>query len=352
MDSAIYGAMKASGCMFGLAYGDALGKPTEFLNYDQIIRQYGPTGPLRLNGNPALVTDDTQMTLAVADALLDALADDAPASHTPATLTALTAETLAPHLRQRYQAWAISPENNRAPGMTCLRSIGRMSEGLPWTQATEQNSKGCGANMRVAPVGLVPGLSDPVRAAAAQFQSALTHGHPTALAASDLTAFSVHWLADGMSSADLLPALQERCLEQSKVYHEDWLGLLWQRPGIDSPEDFIARGWKECFDALGRVAAALRTPNHNVDPCLATGAGWIAEEALATALHCFLLYPDPEQVVAMLGRGAATGGDSDSIASIAGAFAGAAHGFAAWPTSWADQIEYHIDLRRIGSAWD
>ena len=342
MDSAIYGAMKASGCMFGLAYGDALGKPTEFWNYDQIIDEYGPAGPLDLYGNPALVTDDTQMTLAVADALLDVLAGP----------TALTAENLGPHLRQRYLAWAISPENNRAPGMTCLRAIGRMSEGLAWTQATEQNSKGCGANMRVAPIGLVPGLSDPERAAAAQFQAALTHGHPTALAASDLTAFAVRWLADGMPSADLLTALQERCVEQGKTYHENWLGSLWQRPGVDSPEDFIARGWRECLHALGRVATAVHAPNRDADPCLATGAGWIAEEALATALHCFLLYPDPEQVVAMLGRGAATSGDSDSIASIAGAFAGAAHGFAAWPADWADQIEYHIELRRVGSAWD
>jgi ADP-ribosylglycohydrolase len=48
----------------------------------------------------------------------------------------------------------------------------------------------------------------------------------------------------------------------------------------------------------------------------------------------------------------ALSGDSDSIASIAGAFAGAAHGFAAWPADWAAQIEYHIELGRVGSAWD
>lgn len=30
----------------------------------------------------------------------------------------------------------------------------------------------------------------------------------------------------------------------------------------------------------------------NADPCLATGAGWVAEEPLATALLCFLLFRD------------------------------------------------------------
>ena len=33
--------------------------------------------------------------------------------------------------------------------------------------------------MRAAPVGLVPGLTPQTRAALAQFQAALTHGHPT-----------------------------------------------------------------------------------------------------------------------------------------------------------------------------
>jgi ADP-ribosylglycohydrolase len=64
--------MTASGCLFGLAYGDALGKPTEFLTVPEIQRLYGPAGPRDLTGNPALVTDDTQMTLAVGRALLDA----------------------------------------------------------------------------------------------------------------------------------------------------------------------------------------------------------------------------------------------------------------------------------------
>ncbi len=68
------------------------------------------------------------------------------------------------------------------------------------------------------------------------------------------------------------------------------------------------------------------------DPCQATGAGWIAEEALATALYCYLISPD--EPVAVLGRGAASSGDSDSIACLAGAFAGAALGLAAWPDDW------------------
>ncbi|MBO3742083.1 ADP-ribosylglycohydrolase family protein [Actinoplanes flavus] len=327
----------ASGSLFGLAYGDSLGKPTEFQEYASIVARYGPGGPRRLVGEPALVTDDTQMALAVGEALLEVGADVTPA-------------TLEPVLRRRFLAWAASPENDRAPGMTCLRAIELLADGRPWTRATQADSKGCGANMRVTPVGLVPGLTDDQRAGAAQFQAALTHGHPTGLAASELTAYACRWLRDGLAPADLLAALRDRCAEQRKVYRGDWLGELWQRPTVTSPEDFIARGWDECAAALDRVGAALATGDHAGDPCLATGAGWIAEEALATALYCYLISPD--EPVTVVGRGAASSGDSDSIACLAGAFAGASLGLSAWPADWQTQIEYADRLFRLGKAWD
>ncbi|AGZ38420.1 ADP-ribosylglycohydrolase family protein [Actinoplanes friuliensis] len=326
----------ASGSLFGLAYGDSLGKPTEFQDYATIVTEYGPGGPQRLEGNPALVTDDTQMMLAVGEALL-AAGDLTPGSFEPV-------------LRQAFLDWAISPDNNRAPGMTCLRACGELSDGRPWQQASQIHSKGCGANMRVTPVGLIPGLTDEQRSGAAQLQAGLTHGHATGLAASELTAFGVRWLADGLAPQDLLARLRDHCADQRKVYHHEWLGDLWQRPTIETPEEFISRGWDESAAALDRVGAALDRGDYTGDPCLATGAGWIAEEALATALYCYLISPD--EPVAVLGRGAASSGDSDSIACLAGGFAGAALGLAAWPAAWQEQIEYTDRLSALGTAWD
>jgi ADP-ribosylglycohydrolase len=253
-------------------------------------------------------------------------------------------------LRKEFVEWWASPENNRAPGMTCLDACQKLSEGVPWPAATGASSKGCGANMRVVPVGLVAGLDDATRAAVAQFQAALTHGHPTGLAASELTAFAVLWLRSGMSAADLPAALRERCASQREVYHEAWLGDLWQRPGETDPAGFMARGWDECDWALNSVQTALAYPNRDADPCLATGAGWVAEEALVTALHCLLLFPDDP--VSMLARAATTSGDSDSIACLAGAFAGAIHGMDAWPAEWAHRIEYADALTGFGRLWD
>lgn len=172
--------------------------------------------------------------------------------------------------------------------------------------------------MRVAPVGLVPGLRPDERAGAAQLQSALTHGHPTALAASDLTAHAVHLLAQGAAPGELTGLLRGYAAEQRDTYHEWWLGDLWLRAHDHGPVSFVRRGWDECLGVLDRLDAALAAPDRDADPCLATGAGWIAEEALATGLLCFLLFPD--EPVTAVRRAACSSGDSDSIACLAGAF--------------------------------
>ncbi|MBH8574169.1 ADP-ribosylglycohydrolase family protein [Nostocaceae cyanobacterium CENA369] len=329
--------LRASGCLFGLAFGDALGAVTEFLTVDEIRRRFPPNGPQEPLGNPALVTDDTQMTLSVGQALVAALSSN------------LTVASLEPALRHAFVEWLRSPQNNRAPGMTCLRACENLEAGIPWQQATRPNSKGCGANMRVAPVGLLA-LDETTRAAVAQFQAALTHGHPTALAASDLTAAAIADLVKGGDALGLPSRLYTYAASQRLVYHGDWLGSLWKRPYTNTPEEFISRGWDECLAVLDRLNAALVNPNRDADPCLATGEGWIAEEALATGLLCFLLFPNEPQ--AALRRAALTAGDSDSIACLTGAFAGAYLGMAAWPEDWVIRIEYRDHLAVLGKLWD
>jgi ADP-ribosylglycohydrolase len=326
----------ATASMFGLAFGDALGKPTEFRSVAAIVAHYGPGGPRDLDGDPALVTDDTQMALAVGHALRAA--------------ARLTPRELAPLLRTGFVTWSRSPDNNRAPGGTCMSACRRLARPGRWQHATVIDSKGCGANMRVTPVGLIAGLDLDVLAGAAQLQAALTHGHPTGLAAAELTAYAVRLLRDGAPLNDLPPLLRAHSHRQRRRYHHDWLGDLWSLARASSPEAFIAVGWDECLATLDRLDAALADPDRAGDPCLATGAGWIAEEALATGLYCALLFPaDP---VTALARAATSSGDSDSIACLAGAFLGAAGGMQIWPADWTARIEYADQLADLGAAWD
>ncbi|MFC1419519.1 ADP-ribosylglycohydrolase family protein [Streptacidiphilus cavernicola] len=331
----------ATGALLGLAIGDAMGFPTEFQTVEQISRKYGPWRELGLpvSAGTAYVTDDTQMTLALGEGLVTALAAGP-----------LTAERMEGPVRAAFVDWWCSPENNRAPGMTCLTACEQLNRGVRWQQASQVGSKGCGANMRVAPIGLVPGLTAAQRSGAAQFQSALTHGHPTALAASDLTAHAVLLLAQGTEPSELLPLLRGYAEQNRGVYRQDWLGDLAEHAQDRDRAAFAARGWDDCLAVLDRLGAALAAPDPDADPCLATGAGWIAEEAFATGLYCFLQQPDDP--AGAVRRGAYSSGDSDSVAALAGAFAGAWMGAGAWPEAWTGVIEYRERLLALGAAWD
>ncbi|MFE5923392.1 ADP-ribosylglycohydrolase family protein [Streptomyces sp. NPDC056468] len=329
----------ATGALLGLALGDALGFPTEFDDVPSILAKCGPWREMDLP-TPAVVTDDTQMTLALGKGLRTAM-----------DRGVLGPGAMVEPVRAEFVAWNRSPENNRAPGNTCLRACDLLERtDMSWQDASQIGSKGCGANMRVASVGLVPGLSDEQRAGAAQLQSALTHGHPTALAASDLTAHAVRLLAQGAEPTGLVGLLRSYAYENRTRYHERWLGDLWTRSQDPTAEHFITRGWDECLGILDRVQDAVRTVSPETDPCLATGEGWIAEEAMASGLLCFLWFVD--EPLTALRRAACTSGDSDSIACLAGAFAGAYLGADAWPAPWADRIEYRGDLLTLGALWD
>ncbi len=325
-------ASRIRACLIGSAIGDAFAARTEFLKYDEIVRRWPPDGPQDLDGDPARVTDDTQMMIAVGDAIVAALGRP------------LVPAVVEEELRRTFVTWLRDPENNRAPGMTCLRSCAGLERGLPWIDSTDANSKGCGANMRVQPIGLLP-VPIWTRSALAQFQAAITHGHPTALAASDLTAWVIADLADGGEPVGLVDRALTHVHEQRDVYHHEWLGDLWRKARASSAEEFSRHGWDECLAVLRRVREGLARSTPPRDPCDVGGQGWIAEEAFATALYCFL--KSPEDGVAVVRRAAATNGDSDSIACLAGAFAGAHLGMNAWPDYWVRRIEYRDVIEKL-----
>jgi ADP-ribosylglycohydrolase len=322
------------GVMYGLAYGDALGRPTEFLKADS-LRKFGSPFQVRVGINTprqGIVTDDTQMSLYIARASLG--------TAQPKDLTA--------RLTKELTAWGTDPrchDGRRAPGATCTGAVADLKKGKTWIFATREHSKGNGANMRVAPMALRTDWTWEELAGASQLQAAMTHGHPTALAAAHLTAVTVRILLTGFCSPgeDLIDMLLAYCNDQKHNYWDTYLGglwKLWKPKGVASPEEFAERGWTKMMDALLAIYKMPR--NVRQDPCDVAGDGWVAEEALACALHTLLCFPDdPTNAVR---RAAFTDGDSDSIASITGALAGAAYGRKAFPANWIENIEYRRTL--------
>jgi ADP-ribosylglycohydrolase len=292
---------QALGMIYGLALGDALGAPVEFWELKGIRERYGPDGIQELP-SPALFTDDTQMTLAVAEALVAAGHQD---------LGAIMAA-----VSQNFVAWLHSPENDRSPGGACLYGARQLEKGVPWWQSGKPNSKGCGAAMRVAPIGYLyqHDLGKLRQVAAA---SALaTHLHPAAQLGAMAAALLVKLALDRVPPEVMLPALELETHGQVREFDQ----------------------------ALARLEEALEMTSP--DAALAhIGEGWVAEEAVIMALYCFLISPD--DFLATIRRGANIKGDSDSIACIAGGISGAYLGVQALPPDWVSRVEkseYLADL--------
>lgn len=285
---------KAAGLLFGLALGDALGAPVEFKTLPQIKAHYGRAG-VQEPPDPALYTDDTQMTIALVEGLLEAELD-APLDKQMSAVG------------RRFIEWRHSLENNRAPGATCLKGVDRFEAGASWSEAGLIDSKGCGSAMRVATIGyLYQHDEDRLREIAAA-SSLITHRHPTAIAASVAAAYAVKLALDGTPPGDYLRLIMSF---------------------TDGTSD-------EMDDALRRIGhvGAWADEEAALDHI---GQGWTGEEAVALALYCVLRYPD--DYTACIRRAANTNGDSDSIACIAGGIMGARLGVEAIPAAWRKRCE-------------
>jgi ADP-ribosylglycohydrolase len=75
--------------------------------------------------------------------------------------------------------------------------------------------------------------------------------------------------------------------------------------------------------------------------------GWAAHEAIAAALYVFVRHPSEPRAAIL--EGANTPGDSDSIASIAGALVGARCGLGALPAEWVRDVERSEELLALAA---
>lgn len=295
------------GCILGLAIGDALGWPTEFLSLSQIRQRWGEAGVKDLVGKcgePAgIYTDDTQMSLAVAEALLAAGREPL--------------DALMPRMATEFVRWARSHDNDRAPGTTCMAGSHRLAEGVAWREAGLVESKGCGTAMRTAPIGLYYWRDQERLIEVSRASAVLTHRHPTAVAAAAATALLVAWAVQG-----------------------------------DDPAEYPARlaAAMRAMDGGDEVAALVeRVPEclgRDPDDVLChgeLGEAWVGEEAVASALYCVCRTPGDYSATVLTAIN--TAGDSDTIGCMAGAVSGALNGIDAIPADWRRKVEKAEYLR-------
>lgn len=302
------------GCLLGHALGDALGAPVEFVDLAGIVERYGPHGLRTLepwDGRPAgSYTDDTQLMLATARALLDAAELwEREQSADPAQLA-----------WAHYTAWCETQNDSfhaRRPGQTCLDSIRSGHPGDTFDPINDR--KGAGGIMRVAPVGL---LLEPDRAfEVAVDLAALTHGHPSGYLAAGVYADIVARIVRGAGTAQAVAGAREQLLG-------------WEDDAV------------ETLDALDLAVELFMSDAHPGEAIALIGEGWVAEEALGIAVYCALSYPEDwtEGVLAAVN----ITGDSDTTGCLTGALLGTALGQHAIPGAWLDRLEGSGEL--VGAA--
>jgi ADP-ribosylglycohydrolase len=280
------------GCLIGIATGDAIGKQTEMLSHADIARWY-PDGIRGFEGTPGEIipryagnskhewrigetTDDTERTIAVARAIVS----EHHVSHAN-----IGRELLA--CRKCVH-----------PGIKSLWEFHQAGD--PARIATMHD--GCGAAVRVAPVGIfhTPNALDALVSSARE-AAISTHGGALAIAAAAATAAAVSAAIDGSSPQQVL-RLAERAAAESE---RRW-------PGSAPPA--FANAIRAVHDDLASRPSIRASDVASV---------WFPDRPLTIVPLALGLATTMNSAEDAMLLAANIGGDSDSVASIAGGILGA-----------------------------
>jgi len=293
---------RSRGALVGAAIGDALGEPVEERSRRWIAENCGTISGY-LVPSPK-TSSDTLLTLITADS---ALAD--PVDH-PARL-----------------ASRLMGADIPTRGRSVKHARSQLLAGRPWWQAALPKSAGTAGAARCAAFGLL-WANDPERAAyEAALSTSVTHGHPVATTSAAAFAAAVALASTGDGPLD-----------------GAWIA---QVADVASKFEQGASPGKTIGDRLRILPALVGQPAESVLAIVGTGA--IANEAVPAALWCAASHADP---VAGVIAAVSAGGDTDTIAAMAGACLGARNGEAAWPahlTGLAGLNDVRIVAGRISS---
>ncbi len=153
---------RGKAAFLGLAIGDALGATTEFMNPREIAAQYKVHKKIRGGGwlglKPGCVTDDTEMSVAMARAIIDA------------------GDWNLPGIADNFVAWMRGKPIDI--GSTCRKGIRNyMRQGVIEAPYNEWDA-GNGGLMRMLPAALFSLGDDALMQRCVIEQSRITHNHP------------------------------------------------------------------------------------------------------------------------------------------------------------------------------
>ena len=280
---------RISGCLLGGAVGDAIGLPWEGMSRAQVARRAG-VGPLRhaLIGGRGMLSDDTEHACMTAQALLAARGDP---------------QAFARSLAWRLRGWLLGLP--ASVGWGTLRALVRLW--LGWSPARSGvGSAGNGPAMRAAILGVCVGADAARLRAFVERSTRMTHSDPRALAGALAVAQAAAHVVHRGRPDEVLAAISAQTGDPELVAALE-----------------LARAHLERGEPAARFAAALGQGD---------GVTGYVHHTVPVALYCWLYGPD--DVRGTVERAVRLGGDTETVAAIAGGLAGAAGGRQAVPAAW------------------
>ncbi len=306
---------KIHGCLMGVACGDAMGMPTSMMSSDAVKKLFpdgvddfydAPVGHSIHNGYKAgTVTDDTQQTLMVAEAIIE----DGQVNPTK--------------IAQKILQWAerVNAFDTPMLGPSSLRALQAIQNGEDIERAGSFGDTN-GASMRISPVGIFS-AGDIERTVENVALACLpTHNTNIAIAGASAIACAIGTAITSKSSIKTIIKLALEASDKGMSKGTPWLGASI-RKRTELALQYIEQEFEQnkviqyLYDVIGTSTATTET----------------VPTALAIVAYC---NGDPVKTIKFA---ATLGGDADTIGAIAGGISGAISGISAFPIAYIDLIE-------------
>lgn len=293
---------KFNGSMIGVGIGDTLGQPFEGQLRESIRGSFENFEDFMQNNKRLFktYTDDTQLTLHVAEALING--------------NGFVLNTFI----EEYIKWLDDPPIG--PGYGCISSIKKLKYGISWKEAAS-NSGGNGTVMRIAPIGLFFCKSLKELKNAAIKSSIITHSHSAASAGAIVVARAIAYLIDkdsetGFSINDFFNAVISSISDSQDYIWEEFIDILNK---LKSSLDLSLEAGLIKFSQVGVKAPFF------IEEYL--GRAFVHPYAISTVVcSIFIFLKNLDSFKNAIYELATAGGDSDTVGAIGGSLAGAYFG--------------------------
>lgn len=289
-----------SNVLLGTAVGDALGVPFEKKTFDsQELKEWDGRSYLGSAHHkllPGQYSDDTQMSLMVAESLLESKGfnpDD---------------------LSQRYVHW-ITSGIARGYGKTTLMALQKIASGTHWSESGVVGSFGNGTAMRAAPFGIYFRNDFDALKEAVVIDSKITHNSEEAIAGA-LTIAIATYMSIHSDTEDIAPRIAEH-LPDSKIKN-------------------ILLSMKSILKIPAAPSQILQTLGTKAD----------VRETVPSAIYCFCKFGDAYSALLTAIR---AGNDADTTAAIVGALFGAKDNLDSIPDHLVMNVENRDKLIELDS---